>query len=558
MDEIIKQVSNAKRRINLQRFLSTLIRCLMIVLLVSLVAIIIPKILVIGFLTDAQGAAVWNWSWLGGSALVALVLALAITLWNRATSVETAIEVDREFGLRERVSSALALPSDERESEFGRALLEDAARRVEPLDMNEHFKIRLDWRALVPVLLAMCAFGIAFGLRNAVSENLQASQLTPAEQKRIDQAEEAMRKKLEQQLKKSSDKALKKAELEFQELLAEKDKLDAKDPQSVKKMLSKLNDIKQELEKRQQEIGDSEQIKKQLSNMKDLEKGVGDKIAKNMQTGSFDKAKQEVDKLAEKLANDSLTAEEKKELAEQMSKLADALNEVAEKNQQAQQELKDQIEQAKRDGNLDKAAEKQEQLESLQKQQRQMDQLKSMAQKLGKCSECMGEGKPSEQQMADAQQALQELSDQLSEMQQDAESMEAINQVMTQISECKGMLGGDGEMESDFDSLASGGSGQGDGQGDGMGEGQGFGERPEAESKTGFFDSKVKGQVQAGEAIITGKVDGENEAGESQLSVREKIQASLSEESDPLTDLRLPRSQKEQAKEYFEKIRTGE
>ena len=49
----------------------------------------------------------------------------------------SAIELDRRFGLKERVSSVLSLQSDELETEAGQALLTDAVRRVEDAVIEE-------------------------------------------------------------------------------------------------------------------------------------------------------------------------------------------------------------------------------------------------------------------------------------------------------------------------------------------------------------------------------------------------------------------------------------
>ena len=44
----------------------------------------------------------------------------------------------------------------------------------------------------------------------------------------------------------------------------------------------------------------------------------------------------------------------------------------------------------------------------------------------------------------------------------------------------------------------------------------------------------------------------------SQESIKEEIRASLAKEPDALEDVTLPRDQRENAKQYFEKLRKGE
>ena len=63
-----------------------------------------------------------------------------------------AVEVDRRFGLKERVSSALMLPDDARQTEIGQALINDASRRAEMIVVSERFPVTTGWKSLLPVL----------------------------------------------------------------------------------------------------------------------------------------------------------------------------------------------------------------------------------------------------------------------------------------------------------------------------------------------------------------------------------------------------------------------
>ncbi len=71
-----------------------------------------------------------------------------------------AIEIDRRFGLNERLASSLQLTDLELQSEAGRALLDDAQRRVGRVDVHERFRVRLRknaWLPLIPVFVAFAA-----------------------------------------------------------------------------------------------------------------------------------------------------------------------------------------------------------------------------------------------------------------------------------------------------------------------------------------------------------------------------------------------------------------
>ena len=89
----------------------------------------------------------------------------------------------------------------------------------------------------------------------------------------------------------------------------------------------------------------------------------------------------------------------------------------------------------------------------------------------------------------------------------------------------------------------------------GKGSGNGHGKRDLEKEDTGGFKSKVKAKMQRGETVVTGNADGENITGRSASETRELVKASISEDSDPLENQRLPKAQREHVREYFEKLR---
>ena len=87
------------------------------------------------------------------------------------------------------------------------------------------------------------------------------------------------------------------------------------------------------------------------------------------------------------------------------------------------------------------------------------------------------------------------------------------------------------------------------------GKGRGAGEREREADKTGKYKSRVKGKLQKGQTVVTGDADGNNITGRSTSEVREIVRQSINEKTDPLENQVLPKSQREHAKEYFEKLR---
>ena len=111
----------------------------------------------------------------GGWAAAALLLGLfAAIVWIVATrrpALDAAIEIDRRFGLKERVSSTLALGPEDSQTEAGRALVDDAVRHVQRIDVATQFAPRPGKRILLPLLPGLPALLVALLISPAVVEN---------------------------------------------------------------------------------------------------------------------------------------------------------------------------------------------------------------------------------------------------------------------------------------------------------------------------------------------------------------------------------------------------
>ena len=61
----------------------------------------------------------------------------------------------------------------------------------------------------------------------------------------------------------------------------------------------------------------------------------------------------------------------------------------------------------------------------------------------------------------------------------------------------------------------------------------------------------MDGNPQQGEVVISGKVNGPNQKGRSRAEIQQAIQSTLRGEVDPVGEQKLPRSKRDQVKEYF-------
>lgn len=557
MEELKKQVKRAQGRLWGAQVLRIASATLFVSLVVCSLGLLLPKVWAFPFLQPTTAQSVWLWSWIGGSVGVGLVVTLSISWMTRRTATEAAIEIDRRFGLKERVSSAFVLDEKQQAADVGKALVNDASRQVKKIDIRDRFSIRPDWKTALPLAPLLAIAVLACFIPNANMEtSADAADLDG--QTEVKEITERLRLQVAEQKKRLQAGDLKDAEVLFKEIEKQLEEFERGGETSRKKALVKLNDIKHQLEQRQRELGDAAALKQQLSQLKDIKKGPADKIAESLKSGDYQKAADAMQELANKLANQELSEKEKEQLAEQLSQLQKKLADMASEHEKAKQQLEQQIAKAKEDGNNDRAAQLQQELEGMQQQDPQMQQLQDLAMQMGECSKCMGgDGKGSPQQIAQAEQALKDLSEQMQQMQNELDQMEALDQLGEQIGECKGMLNGQpGGGSSKGRGMAQHGM-PGDDFGDGYGQGKGTGERGETETETQAYETRVKATPENGESIVMGNAGGANIAGMSRTEAQELVSESIGEETDPLADQRLPRGQQEHAKEYFDRFREG-
>ena len=560
MDEITRQVSRARRRLQAFQFVQFFSRTLLVTLLLAVMALAVPKIWSVDF-----GGPIWTWSWIVGAVIVALLSGAGMTFWRGQTTIEVAIEIDRRFGLKERVSSSLALSPAERDAGAGVALVRDASRRVSRVEINEKFPWKVRWPELSPLLLILAV--VALMTIPDAEQKARANAPTAVEVRRqIHKVAEQASEKFKRQRKQIAERNLKEiADLLLQaERVAEDIKKDAGIDR--KKAAIKLNNLARDLEKRRSEMGDRASLKKQLDQLKDLKAGPAEKLGKAMREGDFGKAANELAALKKKLEAGTLSKEEQKKLAEQLEQMQNSLQQLAESQQQKKQDLQKQIDEARANNDLAKAGDLQRQLEALQAQDKQVESLQRMASKLAQTRQQLQNG----DQQAAAQQLAQTAQD-LQQLQDAGEQLEVMQVLESQLSEMRDMMncqqcngaGCQACQSNSAKSLAAqsqnANGGQGDRPGNGRkGEGAGQGYRSEERTDTDTVQARNRGNAKAGPSVITGDADGPNKAGLSKTAAREVIESAEHADTDPLENVRLPRVERDHSNEYFDKLRQGE
>ena len=460
-------------------------------------------------------------TWAIGSLATAIGLGASIALvWTwlwRSSMLEAAVEIDRRYGLKERVSSTLSLDDSQLQSEIGQALVRDAQRRVGQLDLTERFGMRLDWRALLPLAPAAAAFLLVLFVEARLQETtVQAA--SSAETAQIKKTTKALVKKIDEQRKEAEEKGLKEADGLLKQIEEQMKGLSEKSQTDRKQSLVALNELVKDAEKKRRQLASSADLKQQLKQLKNMQSGPADRVAQALKNGDLAKAIKEIDDLKKELAGDKLSPQAKQALAKQLDQLQQALEKKTQAHEEAKRELEKQIDQQRKAGNTAAADKLQQQLDKLAEKKPQMDQLAKMAQQCKQAAQSMKDGDA--KQAADA---LLKMSEQLAGMQKDLDEMEMMDSALEEMADAKNAMackecngegcaacqGKDGKLDDKWSRKDFG-----------TGEGRASGRRPESKNDTDLYDSQVKQNVRKGGSVFAGTAGGPNRKGEVQAEIR--------------------------------------
>jgi hypothetical protein len=424
MDLLQRQVRRAQRWLGLQRFVWALGWCWFGTLLVALVLILVDKFWPLG---------VAAWAWVAAALALGILAAAAWAVVRGRGPVDAAIEIDRRFRLKERVSSTLAMSEDQRRTEAGQALIEDAVRRVKRIDVGEHFSISPGRQILLPLIPAVAAALVWWLVGPAVVDRgAQADAATVKNQ--IKESSGGLKRKLQQQKKRAEDEGLKDAQMLFEKLEEATEDLADKSTDR-KEALVKLNDLNRQMENRRQQLGGAAGIKEQLEKLDKIGQGPAEKFLKAVANGDLKSAAKELDELKSKLARNELSNEDRAQLASQLEEMKSQLQRSVEERQQRIEDLQNQLQQARAQGNDEEADRLQQQLDNLQMQSQQMNNLENLANQLGQCAQALGAG-----ELQDASNLLDQIQSDLDDLQGQLQEMEMLGDAMDQLSQARDQM----------------------------------------------------------------------------------------------------------------------
>jgi len=531
MDKIRQQVAIASRRLFLQSWLGWLNWAVLFSFAAAFVLLLLPKLVAIKNLPDRWETICWV-----GAGIVS-VLAASLAAWaKRPSALHAAVEIDRRYRLNERCSSVFSIGDQERESPVGQALLDDAQRQLERIDLRDHFPVRPapQWAWVVLPVAACFALSwvpdVSSEAKGALAQKRKSDPLVT-----VKNATEPILKTLQKKIEQAAEDGDQEAADEFKRLQQQVQKLQNDPNPDPKKVIADLNEVKKELQQKKASIGDSEEFKESLDSLKDLDKGPAESMAKAMQDGDFEQAKQELAQLAAKMSEGKLDAEQTKQLQNQLEQLRDAMREARNKREELLDDAKRELDDAQREGNTQKIANLRKKIEKLEASDRTSQSMQKLEQQLSdldqalesgdsqKASEAMESMQSEFEKLAEGQSAADELEEMIRELEGAKESSKCPECDGEGCPECQGgkegskSKSGNGKKGSK-DSKGKDGKGKdgkgkdgkdGEGEEDGEGDGDSNGDGKGKGKKSGSGKGKSKGKGQGGEG--EGEGDGEGE-----------------------------------------------
>lgn len=536
-------------------------------------------------IAEKLGPVQFDWRIIAGAAAgITLLTAFVSAAVRRPRGVALADELDRRAGLRETLSTAVAMKSSN--DAWASAVRDSANERARRIVMQDAVPVRMPKGWQTPMLLlAVAGLGLWLAPRHDLSGLLDRRMAEDEQQTEIRTVALEIQSR-ENELKEVLDRAG--VEMEEDESSAE-DSAEQDKPKSVEelnraalKKLTKLSDSLNAAQKSEK----SEQMKALQQNIERLKTpgpGPMTEFARSLARGQFKDAKQALEELSDALQQGEMSDEQKMQASEQLKALAEQMEKLAQQKEALKQQLEKQgmdADQAERLASdpaaLKEALEKMqnmtpEEREALMNsalgQMKASEAMQSMSNAMSQMSQQMAEAcqNPGEsgqagqqgqsgQQMSEAmQKSMQQMSDQLSACEMAGAEMQALSQAM---SECQSQMAqyGQGMCEN---------PGQGYGKGKGKGMGGGIGEADVAND----FDSPLAARDDymlksektdvannGGPIIGSTMVYGAQVKGEATAQFGQAVGASSIQAAEAIESMRVPREYHDAVRHYFGRL----
>ncbi|HZE97041.1 MAG TPA: hypothetical protein VE981_08435 [Planctomycetota bacterium] len=498
--ELIRFARRARARQGLVRAVAVALRTLFYALCAALAALVAAK--VFGLTIPVRESV------LALGAVVGIAAALAL-FFPRKDLLEAAADVDQRAGWKERLSSALALSALTHPME--RALVEDVREKLREQKPSRLFPLRapgeLKFTPVIAIALAAVSYFVPQGdLLGYVAREKEKKK----EKEEISLAIEKLERR-KKELEKN-DKPMDKVKDAIKKIDALATELQKNPPPDRKEALAQISKLSDELQHLKDELSKGASMAEKLQKAA-ADKSGGDpgELGKLFREGKFAEAVQELAKMRNALQEGKLSPAEREKIRKEMESLMEKmskdkdLNQLEKKLAEAMKGMQDGDEKA---------------LDGLQKE-------------LGKMEQELNEA----DQLSEALKDLENLSDALAKGE----------------GECPKCGEKKGKCKCKGDGLE--GDKPADEPGDGLGKGEGYGERPETPADFDTEKSKVKSKLGKGTYVGSYWMKGEPPKGEAATRYAEVERAYAEEAMDALHKQKIPATQRDYVRDYFDAIR---
>ncbi|MFO0831672.1 MAG: hypothetical protein U0637_07490 [Phycisphaerales bacterium] len=575
MDQVRRVVTRAGRRLMFNSFLQHASLTLTGAMVLAIIARLVERV----FSLEESFRPYWMWALVGGG-VAALVAAFLWTYATRKSVVAVATEVDERADLREALSTALYV--EKSGDAWANAMRETATRVAAGVNVSGTVPVEAPraWPVPLATLIGLLVLWYAVPSMDVLGHQKVRTAQKEKEKEILQVKAEvaADQQKLKEMLQKSNVDFLKEDANDNPN--APDQKVQENDPEAIKRAairdLTSLTNKLEDAQKSEKSM-EADALKEAMEQLKQPGPGPMDEMSKQLSKGDFGAAKQALEQLSKQVQDGSMTQQQKEDMKKQAENLAKQLDNLAKQQDQLTKKLQDQGLDKKTAQDLAKKASDASALKDAmdklpQLSDAQKDALMKMAQSASKSSEAcknmsdaaskMAKGMSQEGSQNDAAQAMQEMSNQLSDaeaMQTDMENLqaameEAKDQLAKLGGQCKkGGDSGEGECEGSgklgqWREGDSSKSGKGSG---GPGKSQG-GRSPDAQASDYAFEKK-KADVSttAGPIISSRLVQGDQIKGESVAEFSQAVEQGEVTAAEGIDNVRIPREMEGAVKAYF-------
>ncbi len=534
-----------------------------------------------------------RWIVLGSALALGLIIAVVRTRLSSPTSERVALEIDNRFQLRERITTAVALPSELRNSSAGQALFADAEHKLSRLNVSEKFPLE-PRRHLLSIPVLALVLGAIVLWWNPIAMGLTTTDGDDAARKTQDQtvaAQTPIKKKqplppkanadapperpnkgkglkdLEEELAKAHDKFAKDPYEDSPEKQREKAAELAMLENKTQKFVEQKVDKLQELQEQFQKLDD-------LNKDKDFEDGPAKDFNDALSKGDLKKAKEEVDELKKKAKDKKLDEKDQEKLERQLDKIKKELErldrdkkkeneEQKKEREEKKKELEKEIDKAKQENKDASQLERErEKIEKQEQQEREAgEQLKELGESLGgaqKGLETMDLEKVAEE-LDKAGKQIEKIEGEVQDFKEAESQLQKLKEERREAAS-QGEKGDNGEKTQGAPMPGDGGEksqepGKPNKSGPNNG-GIGAGQRAiNEDAKTGSQDEKIRSPFDPnGKKTFAGTTRGPAFTKKTEAELGKEIQQRAQEAPAGADAQRLPRDARDSVKEYFEKL----